>query len=189
MSYSFGEEANSGTQQNETNKRAKEIVCEFINNINYEIAIKIKAITQGYRTCYELDNKISLINNSIEYDTNELKWSFKQTTKENLNQKLTNSRNKLIDINNSKSLVDNVYNEYIQYIKNLNEMENNSWKIGQHTLSLFNFFSQVKTCTLIPHTTSQYASIDDVAVAQATRLRNKYLKYKQKYLTLKNKIN
>ena len=130
---------------------------------------------------------ITNINNNISNITNELNsiLTIRQTTKDRLNQRLTDLGRQLRDVTYYKLVVDSNFNDY----HNIDER-----------LSISEFFSALNTCEIIPHARAEVLNtnaraevlntkINDVAVAEATLIRNKYLKYKQKYLSLKNKIN
>jgi hypothetical protein len=175
---SYGEEIRWGAEmarQREAEIVAqKRIICEFFNSINYNSVVELKRIKERYPNYDQFRVNIEMINNHINDTTKNLKWSFIQTTKDALNQNLTNLRAQLADANISKLFVDNIYNDYREY---------------GGKLSIYEFLSEFSNCEVIVNTTAQYVSTDDVALAEATLIRNKYLKYKQKYLTLKNKIN
>ena len=162
----------------------KRIICEFLNSINYDIVVKLKTIKQQYPIYNQFRANIEMINGRINDATKDLKWSFKQNTKDVLNQNLTNLRAQLEYVTISKSFVDNTYNDYIIY---------------GGKLSVSEFFSESSYCEVLVHTTAQVVDIDNAKIVntntyngtlvEATRIHNKYLKYKQKYLNLKNKIN
>jgi hypothetical protein len=198
-------------------QRAGEIVCDFFNSLDTTTHEQLKTIKQQYKNYYEFDSLIREINknigeytNAINTATDELnsRFTFFKTTKEELtmkiralNQRITNLRTNLENINNFKSFIDNLYPKYKEYVKTV--MTTSTWKISQHTLNVDKFFSTLVSCERIVHTTAQVVDIPYSTVIhtntnnkentnnipEATRIRNKYLKYKQKYLSLKNKIN
>jgi hypothetical protein len=215
MSGSYGEESAFRTQQNDINKRAKEIVCEFFNSLDNDTLKQLKLIKERYSKYVEFDTTIRDItsnivnyNKTIKTDTAELKSSFTffKDTKEGLtrnistlNQRIINLKTNLTDINNSKLFIDNLYLKYKDYVRN--NMNNKTWETSQHTLDVYTFFSRLVSCERIVHTTAHVVHTPTVKVVakttsnnveaktEATLIRNKYLKYKQKYLSLKNKIN
>jgi DNA repair exonuclease SbcCD ATPase subunit len=128
-----------------------------------------------------LRNSINEINSELEKISNSKFTAFitSKSTIANLNsdlKSLTNELNtldsrvkrlneKLINIKDSKAFVDDLHQAYLG--------KNSS------RLSTSDFFSYLDNCQVI---------VQD-ANTNNTLIKNKYLKYKQKYLNLKNKIN
>jgi hypothetical protein len=194
---SYGEYSLYGEHMDAQREAQKKNMCDFFNSIDNNTAVQLKKIKQQYNSYYTFsDRNIIIINDKINKTNEELNsmFTFKQTTKDRLNNELRNLEAQLLDIHNSKALVDSVYNNYKNYHGN-----------GSIKLSIAEFFSELSNCEYIVHTTAEV--VDDPKnvqvvnaevvngkfnnnnMVEATRIRNKYLKYKQKYLNLKNKIN
>ena len=162
--------------ERERKEAQKKSICNFVNSLDYKEATLLKTIKQQYNEYSDLNKTITNINNNISNITNELNsiLTIRQTTKDKLNQQLTDLRRQLRDVGYYKLVVDNNFDNY----RNINEL-----------LSISEFFSDLNSCEIIPHARAEVLNTNGVPVAEAIRIRNKYLKYKQKYLSLKNKIN
>jgi hypothetical protein len=180
------------------NEAQKKIVCDFLNSIDYSKVVRLKEIKQRYNSyekiseniinpkplghAYTIDdigkkNTGPLVDSIVDIN-NKLKsiLTIRQTTKDSLNQQLTSLMAQLNDIINSKSFVDNIYDEYS--------------RIPNARLSVGNFFSLLDDCEVLVPTTAEFINQNNsVETAEARVFKLKYLKYKQKYLNLKNKVN
>jgi hypothetical protein len=188
---SNGEEIGWGQQELNREQIIKPIICNFINGIDPTRFEELKKITQEYKSYDKFDSKIKLLRDSIAHIMKELNTkilsliprTFKQSTKDTLNQQLTSLNAELNAVIYSKSFVDNIHQEYLRF--------------PGANVNVFEFFLRAGLCrktinataVVIPIDKTDNVPTDNVSTLKASKLAQKYLKYKQKYLSLKNKVN
>ena len=141
----------NNSQINSIEKRKKEIVCEFLNHIDYNKVQNIKTIIQKYKgNYYNINNTIQSLNTQQTMVTKKLNsfFTFRQSSKDRHNNSLIDLREQINNATADGETIDNFYNEYVNYLSTLPEMESNTWKIDQHKLSKSNFFTQLNNCRI-----------------------------------------
>lgn len=139
----------NNSQIDSIERRKKEFVCEFLNQVEHNQAQNIKTIIQKYKgNYYNINNTIQSLNTNQTTVTKKLNsfFTFTQTSKDRHNNSLLDLRKQLNDANADEQTIDNFYNEYVNYLSTLPEMESNTWKIDQHKLSKPNFFAELNNC-------------------------------------------
>ena len=141
----------NNSQINSIEKRKKEFVCEFLNQVEHNRAQNIKTIIKKYNgNYYKINNTIQSLNTNQTTVTKKLNsfFTFRQTSKDRHNNSLLDLRKQLNDATADGETIDNFYNEYVNYLSTLPEMESNTWKIDQHKLSKSNFFTELNNCRI-----------------------------------------
>ena len=178
----------------------KKKICDFINIIDPIKLKQLKLIKLHYSGYSNFDddeitllrNKIADIHDELNTTFNFIPITFSLSTKKKLNQQLTSLNAKLEEVIYCKSFVDKIHQEF--------KLSHDKY------LSVGNFFRMLDdldkcrpinataevintnaTAVVIP--TDKTNKIDSESTLEATKLAQKYFKYKQKYLNLKNKVN
>jgi len=195
----------------------KKDICDFVKRLNDDTINSLNKFKQKKYKEYELNSntafakikdrldKKSMIENDIKDIKEKLNsristFFISENTIKELKKTLEDLTSKLEPLNSDLEKYQTIYDTMkfveqlrLKYYNEKNTHPNNG-------LDTIDFFSYLVNCETIVHTTAEYATTDavvvdtntntnDVALAEATRIHNKYLKYKQKYLNLKNKIN
>jgi hypothetical protein len=154
---SFFEEQNYGHEIQEQLKKSKEIVCEFCNNSNYynravnaQHILASNGVYQG--RYFNIDDKIRSLNDQLrvtEQKKDALLRHFRTTDSKNtIVNTLNDLRQQLASATADRTGLISLYDDYKNYVSTLPEMESNTWKIRQHTLSDYNFYDELKKCEI-----------------------------------------
>jgi predicted transcriptional regulator len=132
-------------------RRKKEIVCEFLNQVEHNKSQNLKDIIKKYNgNYYRIKNTIESLNTQQTMVTKKLNsfFSFRQSSKDRHNNSLIDLREQINNATADEQTIDNFYNEYVNYLSTIPEMESNKWKIDQHKLSKSNFFAELNNCII-----------------------------------------
>ena len=167
------EEARREAAQRESVKKEehKKKICALLNSHEY-YARHLNPIKERY-TNYEQLSYASMMKAKALVDETQEKLdsiitavadTFNSSRKDRLKKQLNDLNDKYLHIYTTEVFVNGVYSTYIS-----------NMGINEEEFPVSEFFSYLLTC--------------EVVNTNDTLIKNKYLKYKQKYLNLKNKLN
>lgn len=124
-----------GSQMIENEKKQKEIVCGFLNQMDSNRANELKSLITKYegQYFYNIEKPLSSLSREIidlQKKLNEFFFYNKTERKNNINTKITEKTENIAIINNDKALIDSAYNDFNTYFEN-HEFTRDKWFKGQ----------------------------------------------------------
>lgn len=125
-----------GSQMIENEKKQKEIVCGFLNQMDSNRANELKSLITKYEGRYvsNIEKPLSSLSREIidlQKKLNEFFFYNKTERKNNINTKITEKTENIAIINNDKALIDSAYNDFNTYFENHPLIKQDKWFKGQ----------------------------------------------------------
>ena len=191
-------------EEKRINELHKKNVCEFLKSVDADTVNKLKIIKNQYKEyeqlTYTTERDIKMKINLLEEEMVMVRNSINETNKEL--KKISDSKVTAFfttesTIANLKSDQKSLTDELIRLenqVKRLNEKSINIKNANSFVDNLFQAYRNylgINTNTNKLYISDFYSYLDNCKVVNTndTLIKNKYLKYKQKYLNLKNKLN
>jgi hypothetical protein len=179
-------------------KAQKKSVCDFFNSLDDYYVRRLKETKKLFTNYEQFDEKTIFDTMDLKKKTEkELKsiFTIREDTKKRLNSEVELLIDKASNTYSANTFVEDLYKTYARHM-GINTREDENIKDYKKIFPISEFFSYLVNCEKVVDTNNVVLNVTtgvakgvSNGVAEDSRMKNKYLKYKQKYLSLKNKIN